>query len=726
MRALHPILFSFLLLSFSYLAIGQIDTTKKYDLDGVEIFPEINPADLLMEEAYRHREENGAYHSSTFQYSIYQKMSVFMDESTEKLAEWRSRPLFLSESVSEVYFKQPDHHYEKLVASRTSGVNNPIFNLAFSRFQFQNLYRSDYLEILQVNYLSPLSKNASRHYDFVIVDTLSDATDSIFVISFQPRENAVFKSLKGTIFVTSANYAVSFFEAKPTNSEILFPINVRQVYSKRDNGCWFPDTLVATFDFPQLNLKGLDSISLTGTSIITVKDLQIDIPLKNSLFGIFDIEEQIKSEKSGQELLATYRNDSLTPQELRTYEILDSIGRKLKLNTRINWLPSLMKGCIPLGPIDLDLFSIVNYTYYEGWRFGLGLYTNKRMSKRIALGGYFAYGLKDKDWKWGAKADFELYPRRSLFLKLRFINDIAESGCTQLVSRDGIGVLSGEYYRHWIITKFDKSRILQAKLQMRPDRNFTVSVSASYSHNRTLFSYRYLSLPERMLDDGSFRYANFYLRVGVRFSFNETTMKTTDFTLYTLSKYPSVQLQYECGVKGVFGSDFNYNKINARVYHLQRYKRLGYTEIAANGGWLDRSLPYSLQYVAPAGYQLLGFYGKEQFAAMRPNEFLSDSYVFLFLRHNFGKMLKGRFSPMIVLCQNIGFGWLRHSGHDGIHFNTMEKGYFESGLMIDNLLSIKDLLAVGVGFFYRYGPYALPRQLDNFAFKVSMTVPMAE
>ena len=89
-------------------------------------------------------------------------------------------------------------------------------------------------------------------------------------------------------------------------------------------------------------------------------------------------------------------------------------------------------------------------------------------------------------------------------------------------------------------------------------------------------------------------------------------------------------------------------------------------------------------------------------------------------------MLKGRFSPMIVLCQNIGFGWLRYNDHGEINFNTMEKGYFESGLMIDNLLSIKDILAIGVGFFYRYGPYALPKQLDNFAFKVSMTIPMAE
>ena len=42
------------------------------------------------------------------------------------------------------------------------------------------------------------------------------------------------------------------------------------------------------------------------------------------------------------------------------------------------------------------------------------------------------------------------------------------------------------------------------------------------------------------------------------------------------------------------------------------------------------------------------------------------------------------------------------------------------------LLSAKDLLAMGIGFFYRYGAYGYENQKDNFAIKVSLTVPMYE
>jgi hypothetical protein len=90
-------------------------------------------------------------------------------------------------------------------------------------------------------------------------------------------------------------------------------------------------------------------------------------------------------------------------------------------------------------------------------------------------------------------------------------------------------------------------------------------------------------------------------------------------------------------------------------------------------------------------------------------------------------MWEGKFSPRIVVCQNIGFGWLRHPEHHcGVTTNSIEKGYFETGLMIDNLLSVKDLLAMGIGVFYRYGPYALSSWKENIAVKVSLTVPMAE
>jgi hypothetical protein len=52
----------------------------------------------------------------------------------------------------------------------------------------------------------------------------------------------------------------------------------------------------------------------------------------------------------------------------------------------------------------------------------------------------------------------------------------------------------------------------------------------------------------------------------------------------------------------------------------------------------------------------------------------------------------------------------------------MEKGYYESGLLINNLFNM-GLYNIGVGVFYRYGPYALSETKDNFAYKVTVVFP---
>jgi hypothetical protein len=51
----------------------------------------------------------------------------------------------------------------------------------------------------------------------------------------------------------------------------------------------------------------------------------------------------------------------------------------------------------------------------------------------------------------------------------------------------------------------------------------------------------------------------------------------------------------------------------------------------------------------------------------------------------------------------------------------MEKGYFESGILINNLLN-QWFFGIGVGAFYRYGPYSLNKTIDNFAFKFTITL----
>ena len=136
------------------------------------------------------------------------------------------------------------------------------------------------------------------------------------------------------------------------------------------------------------------------------------------------------------------------------------------------------------------------------------------------------------------------------------------------------------------------------------------------------------------------------------------------------------------------------------------------------------ALPISLLYAPRAGYATLGFASNEQFAAMRPNEFVNNTYFSIFFRHNFGRMTQNKnFSPRIVLAQNIGWGMLFEAKkHKGVPSQGLEKGYFETGVVVEDLLVIYKLLAFGVGVYYRYGAYSLPKTIDNFAFKLRFRV----
>jgi hypothetical protein len=107
---------------------------------------------------------------------------------------------------------------------------------------------------------------------------------------------------------------------------------------------------------------------------------------------------------------------------------------------------------------------------------------------------------------------------------------------------------------------------------------------------------------------------------------------------------------------------------------------------------------------------------------MRTNEFFSNQYVALFLTHSFGNLLfkSVKFNPELNLLTNIAFGSMDYTeNHHNIDFKTLEKGYFESGLMIRKLLNLQ-LYDIGIAALYRYGPYGFNHGFDNMAFKVSL------
>jgi hypothetical protein len=112
---------------------------------------------------------------------------------------------------------------------------------------------------------------------------------------------------------------------------------------------------------------------------------------------------------------------------------------------------------------------------------------------------------------------------------------------------------------------------------------------------------------------------------------------------------------------------------------------------------------------------------------MRFNEFLSDRFAAFFIKQNFGKLLfksKGKFRPELALVQHVGFGMLKNgSHHENITFRTMKNGYYECGLLINNIIRVQ-IFRYGIGVLYRYGSYAFPKTIDNFAFKMTLQFNM--
>jgi hypothetical protein len=183
-----------------------------------------------------------------------------------------------------------------------------------------------------------------------------------------------------------------------------------------------------------------------------------------------------------------------------------------------------------------------------------------------------------------------------------------------------------------------------------------------------------------------------------------------------------VWLSYTKGISAFLNGAYNYDKIDLKVEGNKHIKYLGDFNFRLMAGIVFGDIPASNLFIENGSYRTFTIYAPNSFGTMRTNEFLSDHYASLYLTHNFGNLLLDfkRFHPELMIITNITFGNISHTeNHHNIDYNTLEKGYYESGLVIRKLLDLQ-LLDLGIGVLYRYGPYGFDQVSKNFAYKFSI------
>jgi hypothetical protein len=731
-----------------------------YQLSVVKVLPGVNPALRIIRRAIENRDKNNPEKVRSFTYDSYNKMYCTADlkapndsinsldsasvkrhakeakKDTSKKEEFslnkflQSQYLFLMESVSERRFLYPDHNYEKVVASRMSGLKDSPFALLAQQMQSFSFY-GNYINILGDDYLNPVTDAGIKRYYYVIKDTLYQGGDSIFVVSFDPKKNKSFKGMKGVLYINNRGYAIQNVIAQPVREDDKISIHIQQKYAFIDGKQWFPQQL--NTDWVYNNITVSDS-NVTGSNhaadpddernkikVVTrsyIKDITLDTNLRKRDFGRVEVEIAKDASKKTDDYWNKFRNDTLSNKEKKTYHVIDSIGQSIHLDRKIKWFETIATGKLRTGIFDWDLDKVLNYNGYENFRLGAGLHTNDELSKYISVGGYGAYGFGDKAFKYGGDVGFLFNPYSHIKLDFAYKNDVVEAGGISFYNDQSF--LSTETYHNYFVNNMDKLQEEQVSLSFDALRYFQFNFFGDEQQRQVTNNYMFGQSDNNVtVLFNQFNYTE--AGVGIRFAYNEKFLKSPLGMISLGTKYPIIWVNVVKGFNDLLNGGFDYWRYDFKLTKIFHLGEAGYTSIQMLAGYVNGNVPYGLLYDGRASYIMYSVAVDNCFETMRINEFLSNKYVNLFYSHEFQSFFHGnKFKPRLKLITNAGWGMLDNAGsHYYFPFKTMDKGYYESGMEINNLIRLS-FTSFGIGAYYRYGPYSLSTPVDNLAVKFTL------
>ena len=729
-------------LTFSYVGYEQktvvMDSPDGKDLSAVKLFPSAfvfeeivvkageNPANRIIRNVIANKKINNPENITSFKYTSYNKVIydfalIKEDTSDSSLQELKSE-LFkdghalIMESVTERKFIHPDNSEEVILGVKVSGFKNPSFAPLATDLQPFSFYK-EIIPIFDIQYINPISDGSLTKYDFRIEDTLYQQQDTTFILSFKPQAGKNYEALKGLLYINTSTYAIQNVIAEP-HSKGLIDVKIQQQYQLVDGKQWFPEQL--NFEI-FVQVDSYEEVGMQANGKSHIKDVELQAELKKKDFSIEVLRLDEKASTRDTFFWKEHRVDPLTAQELTTYQVIDSIGQRYKFDKILTFAEKLSGNRIPIGFIDLDISKSLIFNMYEGFRLGLGAYTNDKLIKDLSVGGYFGFGLKDDEWKYGGEVIWTVDEERELQIRGKYENTLLESGKTRL------GFFNERQYdwRSYLATQMDNIEQSSIAIGMRALKYAKVNVSFNHTLVNPLYDYIYSVDETAQVID----FTNTDFTINIRYAHKEKLISSMGRRLSMGTKYPVLSLSYTRGLDAVLDGQFAFNKLEARVEESIYFKNLGESRIRIDAGLIDQPLPYGLLFTGEgSNIRDLSVLVKNYFQTIGPYEFLSDRYVNVFYAHNFGSLLfhAGKFRPVFTVVQNIGWGSLSNPEyHQQIDFKTKEKGLYEAGLQIDNLVRMNYLnvgyLGFGIGGYYRYGPYAVDKATDNMAFKISMT-----
>lgn len=708
-----------------------------------------NPAIAILKKIWERKRHNGTLLFDNYQYDKYEKLEfdmnnidsvlmqrkifkgmefIFNNVDTSRVTGKAFLPIFINESVYKSYGKNKGGKKlrEDLIANKNSGFNSNQNVIAFIKDLYvdYNVYES-YIKIFDKSFVSPLSKLAGvSTYNYVLADSAFIDNKWCYNIVYYPRRKSEL-TFKGDFWVNDTTYAVKDINMQATRSANINwvkDIYIEQEFDVLNDSVFLLKRDYMLSDF-SLNKKD-KSKGVYGRRTTMYKNYDFEKP-KNEEF--YNKEADVYAEEiynKSDEYWAKNRQEKLNKNEEGIYKMLDTLTQVPKFKQIYNLVSILGSGYIEFGDFDYGpIYSTFGKNDVEGWRVRVGGRTFLGGNEPWRMQGYLAYGLDDNQFKYGLSGKWMLDPKSRFTIGGGNRRDIEQIGVSLTTTND---VLGRSFASSALFASGDNSKLTSINLsnfymQMEPKKNLEVRLGGSYrtlkSASSSTFNLDYYT-NETQTNTNS-KIAQSEIDFSIRYMPNRKTIGYGVERNEVSSTYSTLFLSYTKGVKGLFDSDFNYDKV--QFYYRQPILIGGFGRMFATAefGKTFGEVPLGLLNVVPGNqsyftidktYSLLDYY-----------EFVTDQYASLHIEHNFN----GRFFSRLPLLRKLNLReivtvrgvWGDISDKNialnasNIKYEAPTKGYYEYGFGVGNIFKV-----FRIDFTWR-GSYRDVSGANNFAVK---------
>ena len=684
---------------------------------------QIESADEILNKVFKNSTENNPYQAiDNIAFKRYNRTLIQRDS----LAEGSSNENLFSERSSE-FLIQNQHEKELVLAQKNQGFDEPVLKILSHRMHGINWYEKTYV-IFETDYVSPLHLERFKAYQYHLIHE----DERFFYIFFSPNIRKSDRLLQGVMCIDK-NYALAKIYVNK-DDEIKLDL-MQSFFKNKESDVW----LTSKISVKMTPGKGGKPISIFGTNVDigTLQDKSIaDSDINNELSSIsifydYNFDKQnldtqaydvLVNKDAHQYDAEFWKNQRKIPLSEKDSLFFEGTAQTLQRQNTVNKIKKLQdvnNGFFPILKWKTDLKTLIKVNNYEGFRLGIGGLTNEDFSKNFRVGGYIAYGTKDKTIKFGINTGLLLNKDTNTWLNAQYTDDVREVASNNYLTDERVYSLFEPRLVNIIF--FYKEKTASLSLQKRITPRLLSEFKIAYDRIFQTENYAYLN--------GDIALSSYDLSrvlLSLRWSPRSKFLKFDNNFINIKENYPVVSGQVEQYLGQTFGGDLTFTKLNLKGTYIFNHINAHQTEFALEGNIAFGDVPLTHSFHAfpnaPNKSTILDRFsvaGVKSFETMFFSEFFSTSLASLHIKHRFAPFkFSNTFRPEMVLISRHAIGNFSHQDrHLGIEFNTLEKGYSEAGLELNKIF-----WGFGLSFAYRYGAYHLPNFEDNIAFKFTFNL----